>query len=79
MTPKKTITIEDPELLQQAQRIASDAGLTVDDLATEGLKREVGRRTLEKLSPRTSTRRGKMSDQEVETVVEQAVHEARGR
>ena len=78
MTPKN-VAIGDRNLLEQARKLASDAGLTVDDLATEGLRREVGRRTLEKLKPEALARRGSMSDAQVDAVVEKAVHESRGR
>ena len=50
----KNVTIG-PEILERAGKAASAAGLTVDDLTSEALQRELGRRSLDAVQ--TSGRR----------------------
>ena len=76
MTPKN-VAIEDPELLQRYAEIARSEGKTVDELTTEAVKRDVGRRWLEKNKREAQLRRGNMTEEEVEAVVEKAVQDTR--
>jgi hypothetical protein len=76
MTPKNVV-IEDPELLQRYVEIARAEEKTVDELTTEALKRDVARRWLENNKREAQLRRGNMAVEEIEAVVEKAVHEAR--
>ena len=46
-------------------------------LAAEGLKREIGRRSLEKLKREAADRRGTMTDEEVDETVARAVSDYR--
>jgi hypothetical protein len=73
----KTIAIDDPELLAQAEKVARDAGLSIEQLATEGLRREIGRRSLAKLKREAAARRGTITDQEIDETVARAVSEYR--
>lgn len=76
MTPK-TIAIDDPELLAQAEKVAREEGLSIDQLAAEGLRREIGRRSLAKLKREAADRRGTMTDEEVDETVARAVSDYR--
>jgi hypothetical protein len=76
MTPKN-IAIEDPELFQRYAEIARSEGKTVDELTTEAVKRDVARRWLESNKREAQLRRGNMTDEEVEAVVEKAIQESR--
>ena len=67
MTPKN-IAIE-PELLDRAGRVAEAEGKTIDELATEALRRDLARRILDRLKGDAEARRRGMSDADVETVV----------
>ena len=73
----KNIAIEDRELLKRYETIAHSEGKTVDELATEAVKRDIARRWLEKNKREATVRRGVMADQEIEAVVEKAVHDTR--
>ena len=76
MTPKN-IAIEDPELLERYEEIARSEGKTVDELTTEAIRRDVARRWLERNTREAQVRRGNMTDQEVEAIVEKAIQESR--
>jgi hypothetical protein len=76
MTPQN-VAIHDPDLLQRYEEIARSEGKTVDELATEAVKRDVARRWLERNKREAQLRRGNMTDEEVETVVEKAIQESR--
>ncbi|MES1256433.1 MAG: hypothetical protein ABUS56_12525 [Acidobacteriota bacterium] len=76
MTPKN-IAIEDPELFERYTEIARAEGKTVDELATEAVKRDVARRWFESNKREAEVRRGNMTDEEVEAVVERAIQESR--
>jgi exosome complex RNA-binding protein Csl4 len=64
-------------LLAQAQQYAAATGQSVDDLAAEAVKREIARRALQNLWREAEGRRGDMTDEQVEEVVNGAVHEDR--
>jgi len=76
MTPQKNVAIE-PAVLEAAGKVAAAEGKTVDELATDALKRELARRTLEKLRRDAEPRRRGMTDADVATTVEEAVHQSR--
>ena len=76
MALQKNVAIE-PALLEQAGKVAAAEGKTVDELATDALKRELARRALEKFRRDAEPRRHGMTDAEVATTVEEAVHESR--
>ena len=75
---QKNVAIE-PELLERVGKVALAEGKTIDELTAEALKRDLARRSLERVSRQADKRRRGMTDQEVEAVVEKAVHSARGR
>jgi len=81
MTPK-TVTLP-ADLYERVQQEAKGEGKTVDEVATEAVKRELARRWLERARREADIRRGGMSDEEVEATVDTAVrewrHEQRGR
>jgi hypothetical protein len=74
----KNVTIA-PEILERAGKAASEAGLAVDELASEALQLELGRRSLDGFRRQGYARRRDMSDGEVERTVEVAVHDVRTR
>jgi fructose-1,6-bisphosphatase/sedoheptulose 1,7-bisphosphatase-like protein len=76
MAPQKNVAIE-PALLEQAGKVAAAEGKTVDELATDALKRELARRALETFRRDAEPRRRGMTDADVAATVEQAVHESR--
>lgn len=75
MTPK-TITLP-ADLYERVEQEAQKAGRTVDEMATEAVKRELARRWLERTRHDADVRRGSMTDQEVGTAVDTAVQEWR--
>ena len=75
MTPKN-VAIE-PDILERAGQIAEAEGKTVDEVATEALKRDIARRWLESNKREAQLRRGNMTDEEVEAIVERAIQESR--
>jgi hypothetical protein len=76
MTPKKNVAIE-PDILERAEQIAQAEGKTVDELANEAMKRELARRFFERNRRDAELRRESMTDDEVDTVVDTAIHEWR--
>ncbi len=72
----KNVTIA-PELLERAGQVAQDKGVSVDELASEALQRELGRLSLERFRRRGESRRRSMSDEEVDRTVEEAVDDVR--
>lgn len=74
----KNVTIA-PELLERAGKVAQDKGVSVDELASEALQRELGRLSLDRFRRQGDSRRRSMSDEEVERTVEEAVDDVRGR
>lgn len=74
------IRITVPEDLGRAAETAARAeGKTIDQLATEALRRELARRTLSGLRSQGELRRRGMTDEQVESAVEQAIAEVRER
>jgi hypothetical protein len=61
------------------QKVAAAEGTTVEELATKAIERELARRWLERVGREGQVRRGSMTDDEVEAVIERAVQESRGR
>ena len=76
--PGKNIAVPD-EIYECVQKIATAEGTTVEELATKALERDLARRWLERVGREGQLRRGNMTDDEVEAVVERAVQESRGR
>lgn len=74
----KNIAVPD-EIYERVQEIATAEGTTVEALATRALERDLARRWIERVSREGELRRGDMTDDEVEAVVERAVQESRGR
>ncbi len=74
----KQIAVPD-EIYERVQTAATAEGTTVEELATKALERDLARRWLERVGRDGQLRRGNMSDDEVEAVVERAVQESRGR
>lgn len=67
------------EIYERVQEIATAEGTTVEDLTTKALERDLARRWLERIGREGQGRRGNMTDDEVEAIVERAVQESRGR
>jgi hypothetical protein len=59
------------------QAIAAKEGKTADELTAEAMKREVGKRTLERLKSEADARRGNMTDEQVQEYVDKVIHEYR--
>jgi predicted transcriptional regulator len=74
----KNIAVPD-DIYQRVQEIATAEGTTVEELATKALERDLARRWLERIGRGGQIRRGDMTDDEVEAVVERAVQESRAR
>ena len=74
----KTIAVSD-EIYERVQKVAAAEGTTVEELATKALERDLARRWLERVGREGQIRRGNLTDDEVDTVVERAVQESRGR
>ena len=74
----KKIAVPD-DIHERVQEIATAEGTTVEALATKALERGLARRWLEHFGREGELRRGDMTDDEVEAVVERAVQESRGR
>jgi isopropylmalate/homocitrate/citramalate synthase len=75
MTPKN-IALE-PNILERAEQVAQAQGVTVDELATKAMERELARLWLQRIGREAQVRRGNMTDEEVESIVEQAIQEYR--
>jgi predicted transcriptional regulator len=76
--PTKSIAVPDA-VYERVQQIAAAEGMTVDQLATAAIERDLARRWLDRVGREGDLRRGNMSDAEVEVVVERAVRESRTR
>ena len=74
----KKIAVPD-EIYERVQEIATAEGTTIEELATKALERDLARRWLERVGREGQVRRGNMTDDEVEAVVERAVQESRAR
>ena len=77
--PTKNVTIEPAELFERASQVAAAEGKTLDELTVEALQRELARRTLERLARQGTARRTRMTDEQVESTVNRAVHDTRRR
>ena len=67
------------DIYERVQKVATAEGTTIEELATKALERDLARRWLERVGREGQLRRGEMTDDEVEGVVERAVQESRGR
>ena len=67
------------EIYERVQKVATAEGTTVEELATKALERDLARRWLERVGRDGQLRRGNMTDNDVEAVVERAVQASRGR
>lgn len=76
MTPTKNVAIE-PKLFDRIAEEAAAEGKTADDFANEAARRYMARRWLDRTRREAEVRRGNMTDDDVETVVEKAVQESR--
>lgn len=76
--PGKNIAVPN-EIYERVQKIATAEGTTVEELATKALERDLARRWLERVGREGQVRRGNMTDDEVEAVVQRAVQESRAR
>jgi len=74
----KKIAVPD-EIYERVQEIATAEGTTVEELTTKALERDLARRWIERVGREGQVRRGNMTDDEVEAVVERAVQESRAR
>jgi predicted transcriptional regulator len=72
--PTKSIAVPDA-VYERVQQIAAAEGMTVDQLATEAIERDLARRWLDRVGREGDLRRGDMSDAEVEVVVERTVRQ----
>lgn len=76
--PTKTIAVPDT-VYDRVQEAAAAEGTTVEQLATSALERDLARRWLDRVGREGDRRRGRLTDAEVEAVVERAVQETRVR
>lgn len=74
----KNIAVPD-EIYERVQEIATAEGTTVAEVATKALERDLARRWLERIGREGDLRRGNMTDNEVEALVDRAVQESRAR
>jgi predicted transcriptional regulator len=72
------LTIKVPDELRAAMESAARSeGKTVDDLAVEAMQKHLARRFLERMKREAEVRRGNMTDEAVEEVVDRAIHDYR--
>jgi hypothetical protein len=76
--PTKSIAVPDT-VYDRVQEAATAEGTTVEQIATKALERDLARRWLDRVGREGDLRRGKMTDVEVEAIVERAIHETRAR
>jgi predicted CopG family antitoxin len=76
--PTKSLAVPDT-VYERVQQVAAAEGMSVDQVATKAIERDLARRWLDRVGREGDQRRGDMSDAEVETIVEQAVRESRAR
>ena len=76
MAAPKTVTLAD-DVYDRMQQEAEAEGKTVDELAGEAVQRHLARRWLERTGREAQVRRGNMTDEQVEAVVEKAIQESR--
>jgi len=75
---RRKIAVPD-EIYERVQKVATAEGTTVEELATKALERDLARRWLDRVGREGQLRRGNMTEDEVEAVVERAVQESRDR
>ena len=73
----QTVKIASPELLERAAKEAEQSGVTLEELATQALERELARRSFVRLRRAAEARRGGMTEEQITKVVEDAIHEYR--
>jgi hypothetical protein len=78
MMSGRKIAVPD-EIYERVQRVATAEGTTVEELTTKALERDLARRWLERNGREAQIRRGNMTDDEVDAIVQRAVQETRGR
>ena len=76
--PTRSIAVPDA-VYERVQQVAAAEGMTVEQLATKAIERDLARRWLDRIGREGDERRGDMSDAGVEAVIEQAVRESRTR
>jgi fructose-1,6-bisphosphatase/sedoheptulose 1,7-bisphosphatase-like protein len=67
------------EIYERVRKVATAEGTTVEELATKALERELARRWLERIGREGQARRGHMTDDEVDALVDRAIQESRFR
>lgn len=74
----KEFTIQVPDEVGQAvENAALELGKSVDEVFAEAAKREIGRHRMDKLKREGDERRGSMTNQEVDAIVNRAIEEDR--
>ena len=69
-----------PEDLRAAVEAAAQAdGKSVDEVAIAALKKGMGQRAIDRLQRQAAPRRAGKSDDEIEAIVDAAIHDLRGR
>jgi hypothetical protein len=63
----------------RVEKVANAEGTTVEDLVNKALERELARRWLVQVARDGQARRGKMTDDQISSVVERSVQEFRSR
>jgi predicted CopG family antitoxin len=76
MAPPKTVTLAD-DVYDRMQQEAEAEGKTVDEVAGEAVQRHLARRWLVRTGREAQIRRGIMTDEQVEAIVEKAIQESR--
>lgn len=64
-------------LLARAEAIAQQEQISLDELAAEALQGHIARRTLDRFRRDGETRRRGLSDEQVESIVDRAIHDHR--
>lgn len=76
--PTKSIAVP-ATVYDRVQEAAAAQGTTVEQLAAKALERDLARRWLDRIGREGDTRRGSMTDAEVEALVERTVQESRAQ
>ena len=74
--PRSTVTLPD-DVFERVREQAQGEGVTVGEPAVEAVQSHLAHRTPERLKRQRETRRRGMTEEEVESLVEKAVHESR--
>lgn len=75
---ERKIAIPD-DVYDRVEKVANAEGATVEELVTKALERELAHLWLVQVEREGQARRGDMTDDEIESVVERSVQEFRGR